>query len=61
MLTTVKKINTVIFSWKFYECFRSSHRRCFMKKAVFKNLRYSQESCRPATLLKGDSNTAAFL
>ena len=32
-----------------------------MKKAVFKNLQYSQESCRPATLLKGDSNTAAFL
>ena len=31
------------------------------KKAVLKNLQYSQESCRPATLLKGDSNTAAFL
>ena len=32
-----------------------------MKKAVFKNLQSSQESCRPATLLKEDSNTAAFL
>ena len=31
----------------------ADNRRCFMKKI----LQYSQKSCRPATLVKRDSNT----
>ena len=32
-----------------------------MKKAILKHLQYSQESCRPATLLEKDSDTGVFL
>ena len=31
-----------------------------MKRAVVKNSQYLQESCRPAILLKTDSNTGVF-
>ena len=31
------------------------------KKLLLKVLQYSQESCRPASLLKTDSNTGVFL
>ena len=31
------------------------------KKLFLKHLQYSQESCRPATLLKKDSDTGVFL
>ena len=59
MPTTVVKILTL--SWEIYELFRSSHRMSFMKNAVLKISQYSQESCRPASLLKRDSNTGVFL
>ena len=32
-----------------------------MKKAALENLQYLQESCRPAILLKRDSNTNVLL
>ena len=52
-----------IFSWEYYEYFRSSHRTCFMKKAAIKNFAIftgKWQACRPATLLKTDSNTVFF-
>ena len=50
-----------MFFWEIYDFSRSTHRRCFMKKAVLKVSQYSQESSRPATLPKTDSNTGVFL
>ena len=42
--------------------YRSSHRMCSIKKLLLKISQYSQENTwRPATLLKRDSNTGAFL
>ena len=43
-----------LFSWVIYEYFRSSHRRCFMKKAVLKNFAMLTVHFRPATLSKKD-------
>ena len=41
---------------------RSSNWRCFIKKLLLAILQYSQENTwRPATLLKRDSNTSVFL
>ena len=36
-------------------------RGVLLKKLFLKIGQYTQESCRPATLLKRDSNTGAFL
>ena len=42
----------LMFTWEIYEFFKSSHYECFMKKLFLKLLQHSQESCRPATLLR---------
>ena len=47
-----------MFFWEVYEFFRSSHRTCFMKKAVLNNFEILQEICRPTTYFKRDSRSS---
>ena len=43
-------------SWEIYEFFKAATRGVAWKKLFLKISQYSQESCRPETLLKTDSN-----
>ena len=51
----------MIFCWEIYEFFRTAARGVLWKKLFLKISQYSQESFRPATFLKRDSNTGVFL
>ena len=50
-----------MFPRKFMKFSEAATGGVLYKKAFLKNLQFSLESCRPATLLKTDSNTGVFL
>ena len=66
---TIMQCKTTIYSatsfWKYnvkQNIYWSSHRKCPIKKLLLAVLQYSQENTwRPASLLKRDSNTSVFL
>ena len=47
----------LLFFWEIYELFRSSHRRCFMKKFVLKSFAILTGKLRVCNLLKRDFST----
>ena len=49
-----------MFSWEIYEIFGSSHRRCFMKKAVLKNFSIFAGKLQACNFIKNRC-TGAFL
>ena len=62
----IKKINLLHLRrwscpWKFMNFSEAAIGGVLWKKLLLKISQYSQESCRPATLLKTDSNTGVFL
>ena len=66
---TIMQCKTTIYLvtsfWKYnykQNIYRNSHRRCPIKKLLLAVLQHSQENTRrPASLLKRDSNTSVFL
>ena len=48
---------SLLFFWEIYELFRSSHRRCFMKKFVLKSFAILTGKLRVCNLLKRDFST----
>ena len=52
----------LMFSWEIYEFFRSSHQRCFMKKAALKNFAiFTGGKLQACNFEKADSSTSFFL
>ena len=44
----------LMFYWEIYEFFRSSHRRCCMKKAVLKNFAILAENLQACNFIKNN-------
>ena len=50
-----------MFSWEIYEFFRSNHRGCFMKKAVFKHFAIFTRKLRVCNFIKNRLQHRCFL